>query len=361
MGVKSRNSIKVKEGWTGPGRRDGNIVPLNPEEDGIHMDMDKKGVYEWWYFDAHTDSGHTVVVFFHASNPNPGVAGKTGVEIVLLRPNGERVQKFIPYKKKDFIASREKADVKIGHNYLTSEQSEVGLPVYEIFIDEADIGCHLTYTAEVNGWKPGSGDSQFGNMGSFSWIIPFARATVEGTITDGKNTLTVKGVGYHDHNWLDFQFPRIIEYWMWGRIYSESYTLSYAYIQCNKKMDRHAVKVLMMAEGRNVILSTGEFDFKMEDFKFNSKAKHSYPQELKINVPNELAVTLRVDRILEAVDMLDYFSPILRFLAKYILRLKPGYFRLRSDFEIDVQNKGKWKKECGATLHEIVLFKSAGK
>jgi hypothetical protein len=358
--MKSRTSIKVKEGWTGPGRRDGNIVPLAAEEDGLHMDMNKKGMYEWWYFDTHTESGYTVVVFFHASNPNPGVAGKTGVEIVLLRPNGERLQKFIPYKRKDFSASRKKADVRIGRNYLRSEHKEGGLPVYEIFIDEAGIGCDLKYTAEVNGWKPGSGDSQFGEMGSFSWIIPFARASVEGTITDGKSTFAVKGVGYHDHNWLDFQFPRIIEYWMWGRIYSKSYTLSYAYIQCNKKMDRHAVKVLMLAEGRDVILSTGEFDFKMDGFEFNPNAKHSYPKELKITIPSELKVSLHVKRILEAVDMLDYFSPILRFLAKYLLRLKPGYFRLRSDFEIDVQNEGKRKKERGSTLHEIVLFKSAG-
>ena len=94
-------------------------------------------------------------------------------------------------------------------------------------------------------------------------------------------------------------------------------------------------------------------------FEFNSKAKHSYPQELKITVPDELAVSLRVNRILESVDMLDYFSPILRFAAKNILRLKPGYFRLQSDFEIDVQRDGKGKKERGTTLHEIVLFKSA--
>ena len=33
----------VKEAWTGPGRRDGTIEPLKPEEDGLHIDMAKKG------------------------------------------------------------------------------------------------------------------------------------------------------------------------------------------------------------------------------------------------------------------------------------------------------------------------------
>ena len=111
------------------------------------------------------------------------------------------------------------------------------------------MGCHLTYRAEVNGWKPGKGVSHFGNMGYFAWVVPFARASVEGTITDGNQTIPVKGVGYHDHNWLDFAFPRIIDYWMWGRVYSPRYTVSFAFIQCNKKMDNHAVKVLMLADG----------------------------------------------------------------------------------------------------------------
>ena len=71
----------VIEGWTGPGRRDSVIEPLKPVDDALHMD--KRGMYEWWYFDAHLDNGYTIVVFFHASNPNPGLTGKTGMEIVL--------------------------------------------------------------------------------------------------------------------------------------------------------------------------------------------------------------------------------------------------------------------------------------
>jgi hypothetical protein len=349
----------VTEGWTGPGRRDITITPLKPEEDGLHIDMRKKGMYEWWYFDAHLESGHTIVVFFHAANPNPGVAGKTGVEIVLLRPDGNKTQKFVPYNKSVFTASRDRADVKIGENYLRVKQSPGELPVYEVYVKEKDLGCHLTYKAEVNGWKPGTGVSHFGAMGYFAWVVPFARASVEGTVTDGNHTIQVKGIGYHDHNWLDFQFPRIIDYWMWGRIYSPHYTVSYAFIQCNTKMNNHAVKVLMLANGREVVLSTGEFDFIKEDFVYNPKAGHSYPKKLVIRVPNELEVTLSVRNVLESQDMLENFSLPLRLIAKYLLRLRPGYFRLASNFEISVTREGGTNKESGTTLHEIVLFRSA--
>ena len=211
--------------------------------------------------------------------------------------------------------------------------------------------------AEVNGWKPGSGISHFGNMGYFAWVIPFARARVEGTVTEGDLTLPVKGIGYHDHNWLNFQFPMIINYWMWGRIYSEHYTVCYAFIQCNNKMDNHAVKVLMLADGKEVILSTGEFDFIKQEFEYNGSAKYSYPRKLVIRVPDKLEVNLTAKRVLEAEDMLNNFGAILRFIAKHVLRMKPGYFRLLSDFKIKVAQEGKTNEETGSTLHEIVLFK----
>lgn len=57
--------------------------------------------------------------------------------------------------------------------------------------------------------------------------------------------------------------------------------------------------------------------------------------------------------------MLDRFGAVLRFLARHFLRMKPGYFRLQSDFELEVNQKGTKHKESGSTLHEIVLFKSA--
>ena len=348
---------KVSEGWTGPGRRDAHIEPLPLSDDGLHMEMGKRGMYEWWYFDAHLDSGHTLVVFFHASNPNPGLQGKTGMEIVLLRPDGKRVQAFVPYDRSAFSAARDRPEVTMGGNTLRVTQRDGELPVYEIDVREKELRCHLTYRAEVNGWKPGTGLSHFGDMGYFGWVIPCARASVKGTITDGHSTIQVTGVGYHDHNWLNFPFQSIIQYWMWGRIYSEHFTAAYAFIQCNQKVDNHTVKVLMLADGKDVILSTGEFDFLMDDFEYNAKAKYQFPKHVTIHAPGALKATLRMSKILEAQDMLENFSPVLRFLAKHVLKIKPGYFRLASDFEMDVRSNGQSVVETGTALHEIVLFK----
>ena len=57
--------------------------------------------------------------------------------------------------------------------------------------------------------------------------------------------------------------------------------------------------------------------------------------------------------------MLENYHPLLRFLAKHVLRLQPGYFRLASAFELEVTQDTGSVVETGTTLHEIVLFKPA--
>ena len=63
---------------------------------------------------------------------------------------------------------------------------------------------------------------------------------------------------------------------------------------------------------------------------------------------------------MQATTILDAISyDVDEDLYYKVLRIKPGYFRLLSDFELDVTRDGKTVKETGTTLHEIVLFKPA--
>ncbi|MFW9767788.1 MAG: lipocalin-like domain-containing protein [Candidatus Thorarchaeota archaeon] len=359
--MDEQTNTVVKEGWTGPGRRDRTILPMKPEDDALHIDVGAKNQFEWWYFDANLEGGYTLVAFFYAAYPNPGLdTGKIAVELTLLRPDGTKTQKVIKFKKTQFYASTEEPHVTIGNNTMKSTFNDDGLPIYEIFLEDEDLMFDLTYKAEVKPWMPGDGYSHFANLGYFAWCVPLPRASVTGYIRDGDKTLEVSGVGYHDHNWLDFSFSSIIEYWMWGRVYSKNYSVAYAFIQCNEKVDRYAVNVLMGAKDNEVFLSTGEFELIQEDFQYSEIAGHSFPQSITINVPGELEVKLDVANILEEVNMLDNFNPVLAFIAKHILRMKPGYFRLRSDFTMKVTRDQVETVETGSTSHEIVTFKQLG-
>jgi hypothetical protein len=345
---------KIKEAWTGVGKRDDVITEFKPEYDGLHIDMKKRGNSEWWYFDARLDNGYVVVGFFRAKHER---TGKTGVEITIYKPSGEKLQNVYDYSRSDLVVSRENANVRIGNNYIKVDNSNPKFPNYEIFLEEGEFGIHLNYTSKVQAWMPGKGHIEFGNMEHFGWAVPLPRADVEGTIKVNGETIAVKGIGYHDHNWISVNLMRIVDYWYWGRIYSENFTMIYADIKCNKKMDNYAIKVLMLAKKDKVILSTGEYDLIHEDFQFNEKANNKYPKTLKFVISEDMNISLEVQEIIDAENLLFELGPILRFIGKNLLRLKPGYFRLNSKFNLVITHDGIAFNEQGNTLHEMVIVK----
>jgi len=91
-----------------------------------------------------------------------------------------------------------------------------------------------------------------------------------------------------------------------------------------KKMDNYPIKVLMIAKNEKIILSTGEFELSQKNFKFDKRAGNQYPNLLKITVPQQHEIILNVEEIIDAVNLLFELNPITRFIAKKLLKLKPG-------------------------------------
>jgi len=247
--------------------------------------------------------------------------------------------------------------VQIGKNYIKVDYSDKKLPIYEIYLDEGEYGLHLKYTAVVHGWKPGHGYIEFGKSNQFGWVIALPRADVEGTIKVDNETMSVRGIGYHDHNWLNFNFALIIDYWYWGRLYSENFTVIFAYIKCNKRMDNYPIQVFMLAKNNNVILSSGEYELIQDNFEYNDKAGNRYPKYLKFKLSDQQNISLEVQNIIDADNLLYELNPLVRFIVKKILHLKPGYFRFNSNFIIEFLYEGKTYREEGNLLHEMVIVK----
>ncbi len=354
MKKENNDGQMIKEAWTGPGNRDGTITVFKPEHDGLHIDMKKKNNAEWWYFDARLEDGHFVVAFFRAKHER---TSKTGVEITIYKPDGTKIQKIYDYTRSDLTATSKNANVKIGNNYIKVDFSNSKLPEYEIFLDEGEYGLHLKFKATVQSYIPGNGYTKFSGLGDFGWCIPLPRADVEGIIKVDGITIPAKGIGYHDHNWLNFNLVKVVNFWYWGRIYSENFSLIFAYIKCNKKMKGHGIKVLMLAKGEDILLSTGESEIIAEDFQFHEHVNNSYPKVLRFDISENKHIKLEVKDIIDADNLLFELSPVLRFVVKNILKLRPGYFRLNSKFNIDIEHEGKTYKEEGTTLHEMVIAK----
>ncbi|MEJ2251374.1 MAG: lipocalin-like domain-containing protein [Candidatus Lokiarchaeota archaeon] len=316
--------------------------------------MNERGNCEWWYFDARLDNGYTIVVFYRAKHER---TGKTGVELVIYKPNHEKIQKIYNYKRSDFTASLQKAEITIGKNYIHSEYSTSNLPKYEIYLKEDEFEVHLNFQATIQSWIPGSGYTQFEDLGVFGWVIPIPRADVTGEIKIGGQNLDVQGIGYHDHNWIDFNLVKLVDYWMWGRMYSDNFTLIYAYIKCNHKWDDYPIKVLMLAKNSEILQSTGEFDLIQQDFKFHENLNNRYPKKLIIKLSEGNIIDLEVEKIIDSDNLLFELNPLVRVIAKNLLRLNPCYFRFYSNFEMKLSIQGNYYQEKGTTLHEMVMIK----
>lgn len=156
---------KVFESWTGNGKFDKNISSLKPSDNALHIDLQEKNNYEWWYFDARLDNGYTVIFFFHARNH---LTKRTEIEITIYKPTGEKIHEFFPYDPIEFKASRKIPDIRLGNNYLDVDYTAGDYPVYNIYIEEGNICLNLKFTGLIFGWQPGEGHIKFSRNGFFA-------------------------------------------------------------------------------------------------------------------------------------------------------------------------------------------------
>lgn len=348
-------ALQIVEAWNGPGRRDGDITTVEPRDNAAHPSTDKQA-FEHWYFDAHLDDGRIVVAMLQTREL---VHRKPGVEIHIYNSDGERREAARQYTDADLSVSPERCDVRVGRSFarLTGEQG--GLPVYQVAVAEDDLAFDLTFTAEVPPWMPGRGQTSYNDREFFAWVVGAPRASVVGTVTVDGVTTQVTGRGYHDHNWGVGDMKRIIAKWYWGRLYTEDFSLVYAMVHTQKKYGSHWSQPVMIAQGREVVLSNGEVEMTEGPTVFDAVADRTYPSWLRIRVPGALDLTLTVREIVHAHNLLEDIPLAASRLVKPIVnRLvgHPGYFRFRSDFIMTVSLDGEQYERSGSTLHEMVAL-----
>ena len=143
----------VTEEWTGPGRGDGVIAPLAPQDNAAHLD-DHRLAFEHWYFDARLSDGHVVVGFLQTREL---VFRSPGVEIHVYRPDGTRHEVIRRYAEHDVRSSRETFDVHVGDNHGWFDPSLGEHGGYHVQIAEGDLALDLQFVGELPGWRPGRG------------------------------------------------------------------------------------------------------------------------------------------------------------------------------------------------------------
>lgn len=197
-------------------------VPMTPKDDSFHGTKKLMNI-EWWYFDAMLDNNYSLHVGIRVYNTK-GV----GIvqSIINIYKNGKiEVQAVKRGLLNNFEASRSLPFVKIGDKKIIDFDSEKYNKTrewsYNVSLQIDDHEVNLTFTGITNGWKIETSDN--------CWAVPLPKAEVTGTVTMHGKTISVKGIGYHDHNWNYSPITAMNNFgWFWGRVFGDTLSLIWA-------------------------------------------------------------------------------------------------------------------------------------
>lgn len=228
------------------------------------------GGYEWWYFDAISDSKEwSVVVIFYQGNPfspkyisginESGASPDNHPAVSISIYNREKTEfySFLEYSSDDFFWDEEKQKCKIGTNFFQKQNDDTNL-IYKLHLDEELPSGH-TLKGKVQFSSKISNSTLIGNMEesmqNHFWNLIQPRAEVKAKLTlngkSGSRDLEFNGVGYHDHNVGLEPMKDDFKDWYWGRYHFEESTLIY-YVM-NRKNEKQYKAWLIFDENQEVL------------------------------------------------------------------------------------------------------------
>lgn len=219
---------------------------VQPFEDGLRTGP-QSGNYEWWYFDSKYPDGSSLVVIFF-SKPVTSMANKFQpyVSFDFLSPTHEHIHTEM--RADEYSMSKEHCDVQIGESYIKGD-----LKHYDIHFKNDIVEAHITLDASVPSWRPYSGHLYFNEKEYFAWLPSVPEGIVKTEIKTAKESFTLSGTGYHDHNWGNKLMIFLMNDWYWGRAKIGDYVVVSSYIYANKKCKHAPTPIFMLAKNGKII------------------------------------------------------------------------------------------------------------
>ncbi len=191
------------------------------------------------------------------------------------------------------------------------------------------------------------------------WVVPQPRGKAKGTFRTKDETLSIDGLGYRDHNWLNFSPLGVIAYWDWGRVYDEEYTIIFADIVTSKKFDNARIKPLIIYDTGKLLYMTSEtkkWSMTKTDMRFDPVAQMELPRTHLVKLQDEdlsLEMNLRLEKAFQKIDPLADFNPLVRFLIR-TFKAKPSITSLYSIGPGTLNLAGQENALTCTAVHELV-------
>jgi hypothetical protein len=310
-----------------------------------------KRPFEWWYFDAHLDTGETFVgTFLHPNFMN----SKPGVTFSLYSPDWKKKSILKSLNTEEMQSSTKDVDVTCPFGFVRRLDDKT----YHAQWKMDGITADFKFTMTAPGWMPAGADGVNEDSREFFWSVHQGRSRVEGTITQDGQTRQVKGVGYADHNWGKKPLNEITRHWVWGRIFAGEYTIIYAdvdYIDFSINS-----RPLYIAKGDTMIVGAGSPTIRQWAYVTHPVLKRHYPRHISIDFTEgdvEAHLNIEFKALVEDVDLLmaTELSPFSQWIARTFIA-RPTYFRVIAKYSGNIIERGKATPLEGECLYEVMGF-----
>ena len=327
-------------------------VTIGQSDDAWHPIEDPNYI-EWWYFDIMNGDGSIIRGQFYISGDvSRPRRVRTGVRASYVRPDGTELQIDEKFPYSSFKSSTEVCEVEIGKNFIRGDISHC-----ELHIENGEKSLDLQLDAGIEGIKS---HACFGDETKcMHWVVPQPRGKAKGTFRTKEETLSIDGLGYRDHNWLNFSPLDVIAYWDWGRVYDEEYTIIFADIVTSKKFDNARIKPLIIYDTGKLLYMTSEtkkWSLTKADMRFDPVAQMELPQTHLVKLQDEdlsLEMNLRLEKVFQKIDPLADFNPLVRFLIR-TFKAKPSIISLYSVGPGTLNLAGRENALTCTAVHELV-------
>lgn len=236
-----------------------NPVDIELKDDAFHS-ANSLNFAEWWYFDAIFDNNYSAQITIYVFGV---LTIKYIISEVNIYKNGINVltrQEYFIFD--DLFLSKEKPFIIINGKQLINGYIDdlSNHWTYDVTLDFVDASIDLHFIGKSKGWK---GDLPIGG-----WAVILPKAEVCGKLNFNNMEYTVKGIGYHDHNWGMNLLDLLHFGWYWGRINSDNLTIVWFMI-LNTKFDSENLCVISKDEGGYINIEPKYIYFSAKNFNLD--------------------------------------------------------------------------------------------
>jgi predicted secreted hydrolase len=306
-----------------------------PWEDGARTD-NRRGTYEWWYFDAHLEDGSSlVVVFMNKDLASPHDSLTPTIRIDLDLADGRSYQKLLTCTPGSWQSSTRTADVRIGENRFSGD-----LHTYSIHATVEEVTVDVTLVGQVPAWRPETGYLLYGaeRDKEFAWLPSVPQGAVTAMYRIGDEVHETTGVGYHDHNWGNVSLAKIVHHWYWARGQAGPYSVIASLVTAHEEFGYTELPIFMLArEGEVVADDSRRVRFEALDSYTDQSTGKPVATRTRYTYAGEgerWIVTFTRDRDLAKSRMIEQLHGPKRVLAQ-LSRFDGAYLRFAGTLDIE--------------------------